>query len=327
MTMKFCAVLARAAGLACLLSLCTLSWADEWPSKPIRIVVPFPPGQGADTIARLIGERLTPALGQQVLIENRPGAGSMVGTAYAAKAPNDGYTLLLGGNSAMVINPFLYKDLSYDTLRDFAPIVNISSLPLVICVTPSLPVNTIPELIALARQRPGEITYGSSGNGSTHHLTMALFAVAAGIRLTHVPYKGSTASFTDLIAGRVAMVADTMPTAVMYVKSGKVRPIGVTDLKRSPFIPEVPTLDEQGVKGFNIVAWSGLFAPAGTPAPILDRLNSEVRKALKSPETQKRMQDLALAPIGDTREEYTAFVKAELLRWERAVQQSGARID
>src|SRR3954468_2826436 len=176
--------------------------AQEWPSKPIRIIVPFPPGQGADIIGRLLGERLSPIFNQQIVVDNRPGAGSMVGTALAAKAPGDGYTLLIGGTSAMVINPHLYPDPGYDTLRDFAAVTNVASLPMIICVNPSVPVHNIPELIKLAKQRPGEITYGSSGNGSTHHLIQALFASTAGIKLTHIPYKGSTASMTDLIGGR-----------------------------------------------------------------------------------------------------------------------------
>jgi len=327
MRLSFPVFFARVAGTLCILFAAAAAQAQEWPSRSVRIIVPFPPGQGADIIARLIGERISPSLGQQVIVENRPGAGSKIGTASAAKAAPDGYTLLLGGNSAMVINPFLFKDLTYDTLRDFDPIVNISALPLALCVTNSLPVRNVQELIALAKQKPGELSYGSSGNGSTHHLTQALFARAAGIDMTHIPYKGSVASFADLIAGRVHMVADTMPSAVYYSRAGKVRCIAVTSLKRSKFLPDVPTLDEQGIKGFDIVAWSGLFAPKGTPAPILDRLNAEVHRALKDPGTLKRMDDLALDPIPDTREHFTAFVRAELARWEKAVQQSGAKID
>ncbi len=301
--------------------------AQEWPSKPVRIVVPFPPGQGADIIGRLLAERLTPVLGQQVAVENRPGAGSMIGTAYAAKMPPDGHTLLIGGTSAMVINPHLYADPGYDTLRDFAPIANLASLPMIICVNPSFPARNISELIKVAKQRPNEITYGSSGNGSSHHLIQALFAAAAGIELTHVPYKGSTASMTDLISGRIAMLADTMPAVLPHVKSGRIRAIGITSLKRSSFFPDVPSLHEQGLKGFDAIAWAGLFAPAGTPAAVLDRLNSEVVKVLNTQVMQKRFEDLAMAPIGDTRAEFDRFVKAELVRWGKAVKMSGAKID
>ncbi len=301
--------------------------AQEWPAKPVRIIVPFPPGQGADIIGRLLAERLTPVLGQQVAVENRPGAGSMIGTAYAAKMPPDGYTLLIGGTSAIVINPHLYADPGYDTLRDFAPITNLASLPMIICVNPSFPARNVQELIKVAKQRPNEITYGSSGNGSSHHLIQALFAAAAGIQLTHVPYKGSTASMTDLISGRIAMLADTMPAVLPHVKSGRIRPIAITSLKRSPFFPDVPSLHEQGLKGFDAIAWAGLFAPAGTPPAVLERLNAEVGKVLNTQVMQKRFEDLAMAPIGDTRAEFDRFVKAELVRWGKAVKMSGAKID
>ena len=301
--------------------------AQQWPAKPLRIIVPFPPGQGADIVGRLVAERLTAVLGQQVIVENRPGAGSMLGTEYAAKAPGDGYTLLIGGTSALVINPHLYSKLGYDTLRDFAPITNLASLPMVICVNPSFPARNIQDLIKVAKQRPGEVTYGSSGNGSTDHLTQALFASAAGIKLTHVPYKGSVASMTDLIGGQIVMATATTPGAAPYARSGQIRALGITSMQRSPFLPEVPTLDEQGLKGFNIIAWAGLVAPATTPLPILDRLNGEVVRMLKTPEVQKRFQDLSMAPIGDTREHFGAFLKVELATWGKAVKLSGAKIE
>jgi tripartite-type tricarboxylate transporter receptor subunit TctC len=303
------------------------AFAQQWPAKPLRIIVPFPPGQGADIVGRLVAERLTVVLGQQVIVENRPGAGSMLGTEYAAKAPGDGYTLLIGGTSALVINPHLYSKLGYDTARDFAPITNLASLPMVICVNPSFPAHNIQDLIKLAKRRPGEVTYGSSGNGSTDHLTQALFASAAGIRLTHVPYKGSAASMTDLIGGQIAMATATTPGAVPYVRAGQIRALGVTSIQRSSFLPQVPTLDEQGVRGFNVIAWAGLVAPAKTPLPILDRLNSEVVRMLKTPEMHKRFQDLSMAPIGDTREQFGAFLKAELATWGEAVKFSGVKIE
>lgn len=300
--------------------------AQEWPSKPVRIIVPFPPGQGADIIGRLLGERLSPVFGQQFIIENKPGAGSMVGTALAAKAPPDGYTLFIGGTSAMVINPHLYQKIDY-RLADFAPITNVALLPMVICVTPSLPVQSIQDLVKLARQKPNELTYGSSGNGSTHHLAQALFTAAAGVQISHVPYKGSTASMTDLIAGRISMLADTLPAVMPHVRSGKARAIGITSSARSPFFPELPTVAEQGYPGFEATAWAGLFAPAGTPEPILQRLNVEVVRQLAGPDVQKRFQDLSMPTIGDTRAQFDAFLKAEYARWEKAVKISGAKLD
>jgi tripartite-type tricarboxylate transporter receptor subunit TctC len=307
--------------------LCAPASAQQWPAKPVRIIVPFPPGQGADIVGRLVAERLTAALGQQVIVENRPGAGSMLGTEFAAKAPGDGYTLLIGGTSALVINPHLYSKLGYDTMRDFAPITNLASLPMVICVNPSFPARGIQDLIKVAKRRPGEVTYGSSGNGSTDHLTQALFASVARIELTHVPYKGSVASMTDLIGGQIVMATATTPGAVPYVRAGQVRALGVTSMRRSPFLPEVPTLDEQGMKGFDVIAWAGFVAPAKTPAPVLDRLNGEIVRMLKTPEVQKRFQDLSMVPIGDTREQFGAFLKAELATWGKAVKLSGAKVE
>jgi tripartite-type tricarboxylate transporter receptor subunit TctC len=315
----------RVAGM--FLLLCTVAVAQPWPSRPVRIIVPFPPGQAADIIARVIAERLTPALGQQIVVENRPGAGSMIGSEMAAKSRPDGYTLLIGGSSAMVINPNLYPKLGYDTLRDFAPITNLVGIAMVFCVNPTLPVENIQDLIKLARRSPGEISFGSSGNGSTQHIAQALFAEMAGIKLTHVPYKGSVASLTDLVGGQIAMLADSTSPMLPHISSGKIRPIGVSPIKRSPFLPDVPTLDEQGVKGYDAMAWAGLVAPAGTPAPILDRLNNEVAKALDTPEVRKRLQELALVPIGDSREQFGAYLKSELAKWAVAVKISGARVE
>jgi len=320
---------ARIAGLAMLVAATALpgvAGAQDWPSRPIRIIVPFPPGQGADIIGRLLAEGLAPVLGQPLVVENKPGAGSMIGTAFAAKAPADGYTLLIGGTSAIVINPHLFQKLDY-RLSDFAPITNVASLPMIICVANDVPARSIPELIALARQRPGQLTYGSSGIGSAHHLVQALFAEAAGIRISHVPYSGSAASMRDLIGGRITMLADTLPAVMPSVRAGKVRALGITSSKRSPFIPELPTVAEQGVPGYEAIAWAGLFAPAGTPEPILQRLNTEVVKLLKTPEAQKRFHDLFMPTIGDSRADFAAFLKTEYERWGRAVKLSGAKVE
>ena len=318
--------LLRLLAVALVATLTLPAFAQDWPAKPLRIIVPFPPGQGADIIGRLLAERLSPVLGQQVIVDNKPGAGSMVGTALAAKAPPDGYTLFIGGTSAMVINPHLFRNLEYK-LSDFAPITNVALLPMVICVTPGLPAQSIQDLVNLAKQKPGELTYGSSGNGSTHHLVQALFTAAAGVQINHVPYKGSTASMTDLIGGRISMLADTLPAVMPHVRSGKARALGITSSTRSPFFPELPTVAEQGYPGFEATAWAGLFSPAGTPEPILQRLNLEVVKLLAVPDVQKRFQTLSMPTIGDTRAQFDAFLKAEFARWGKAVQISGAKVD
>ncbi len=321
-----CMLIVRAACLVLAAAVVSPALAQEWPAKPIRIIVPFPPGQGADIIGRLVADQLSPVLGQPIVVENRPGAGSMVGTSFAAKSPADGYTLLIGGTSAIVINPHLFRNLDYK-LADFAPVTNIALLPMIICVANSVPAHSIQELIALAKQHPGELTYGSSGNGSTHHLVQALFASAAGISINHVPYKGSAASMTDLISGRITMLADVLPAVMPSVRSGKVRALGITSSKRSPFFPELPTVAEQGVPGYEAVAWAGLLAPAGTPDAVLQRLNLEVVKLINTPESQKRFHDLSMQTIGDSRADFASFLNTEYERWGRAVKVSGATVD
>ena len=306
---------------------CQFASAQQWPVKPVRIIVPLPPGQAGDIIARLLAEKISPALGQQIVVDNRPGAGTMIGSELAAKSPPDGYTFLAGGSSALAINPHLYAKLAYDTLKDFAPVTQMVSIGFVLCVNPSLPVRSVPELVKLAKARPGEISFGSTGNGATNHIATSLFALMMGIKLIHVPYKGAVASLTDLIGGQISMLAETTPTVLPYVKSGKIRAIGAYSIKRNPFLPDVPTLDEQGVKGFDMNTWTGLVAPAGTPPAILDRMNSEAAKALKTPEVQQRLSDLGFVGVGNTREEFGAYIKAELAKWASAVKISGARVE
>ena len=306
--------------------LSTLASAQQWPVKPVRIVVPFPPGQAADLIGRVIAERLTPVLGQQVIVDNRAGAGGMIGTEFVAKAAPDGYTFLIGGISALAINPHLYNKLAYDTLRDFAPITQIVSLGFVLCVNPSLPVRSVPELVKLATRRPGEISYGSTGSGAANHMAQSLLASMMGINLIHVPYKGAVQSLTDLIGGQISMLAETTPAVLPHLKAGKIRAIGVLSIKRSHFLPDVPTLDEQGVKDFDIYSWIGLLAPAGTPPAILDRTNSEVVKAVSTPEVQQRLNDMGFVGVGNSREQFGAYIKSELAKWAAAVKISGAKI-
>lgn len=314
-----------------LLSLCGATGvpasAQQWPAKPVRFIVPFPPGQAADIATRLLAEPLTVALGQQVVVENRPGAGTMIGTQMAAKSPPDGYTILAGGSSSLVISPHVYKNTGYDTLRDFAPITKVNITAFVFCVNPSLPVKSIPELVALAKRRPGEITYGTAGPGSAQHLTQAMFAVATGVTLTHVPYKGgAVASIIDLIGGQISMVAETTPAVLPHVKAGKIRPIGTSSVKRISFLPDVPTLQEQGIKDFEVTGWTGIVAPAGTPEPILARLSAEILKILSTPEIIKRYHGVGMELGISSREDFGVALKREHAMWAKAVKVSGVSV-
>jgi tripartite-type tricarboxylate transporter receptor subunit TctC len=318
------------AGATAMLGACVLSapvWAQAWPARSIRVIVPFPPGQTADLVTRLITEPLGVALGRQMIVDNRPGAGTLIGTEMGAKAAPDGYTILAGGSSALGINPHLYSKIGYDTLRDFAPITIIHNTIFVFCVNQALPVKSIPELVALAKRRPDEVTYGSSGPGTPQHLAMALFGSRAGIKLTHVPYKGAVASLTDLIAGQISIVAEGTPTVMPYVKAGKIRPLAVSSAERSPFMPELPSLQQLGFAGYEVLGWTSFVAPTGTPEAIVERLSSESIRIINSPEVKKRLFEWGLGALGYTRERSSAFLKSELAKWGEAVRISGARIE
>ena len=301
--------------------------AQTYPAKPVRMVVPFPAGGGVDVTARILAQRLTDRVGQSFIVENRAGASGIIGTEFVAKAAPDGYTLLAGGSAALAINPHLYPKIGYDTMRDFAPVSHLVSIPMVFVVTPSLPAKNVQEFIRLAKQKPGEMNYGSSGSGSTSHLVSAVFASQAGIALTHVPYKGSVQALTDLMAGQVMLVADTVPVTLTLVNAGKLRAIGVSTAKRIPHMPNLPTLDEQGLKGYDLQTWTSIVAPAATPAPILDRVSAEVMKIIATPEVNKRLTDMGFVPVGNTREQFGAFLKREHAAWQKAVQVSGAKVD
>ena len=302
-------------------------FAQTWPARPVRIIVPFPPGQAADIIARVIAEKLAPVIGQQVLIDNRPGAGAALGTELGAKAAPDGYTLLAGGSAALAINPHLYPKMGYNTLRDFAPVTQIVAIAEVFVVNPSLPTKNLREYFALAKRRPGELAYGSSGAGSTSHLVTAALAQRAGITLNHVPYKGVVPALTDLIAGQTTLVAETPPTVLPHIHAKKIRPLAVSMLKRIVQLPDLPTVDEQGIKGYDLNTWTSLVAPTGTPEAILDRLNAEITKIIAQPETNKRLVDMGFIPVGNSREAFGAFLKSEHANWGKIVQDSGAKAE
>jgi tripartite-type tricarboxylate transporter receptor subunit TctC len=300
---------------------------QAYPSRPIRIIAQFTPGTSTDILARVIGGKLTEAWGQQVVVDNRPGAGGIVGTEIGAKAPPDGYTLTMAVSSAFGINPTLYAKLPYDALRDFAPITNIALTPQTLVANPSVAAKSVKDLITLAKAKPGQINYASLGSGSTSHLTMEMFRSAAGIRLNHVPYKGSPTAHADLFSGQIPVMFDAIPAVLPHIKSGRLRGLGIGSAKRSPFLPDLPTIAESGFPGFEAVGWIGIAAPAKTPVPVLDKLNGEIVRIINSPEMKERLATLAFTPVGDTRQQFSRFMQSEIAKWGKAVRESGAKAE
>jgi len=313
--------------LAALLAFSGSAFAQGYPTKPVKIVVPFTAGSATDILARVVGDQLSKSLGQPFVIENKPGAGGILGTQLAKDAAPDGYTLIAAGSGPFGINPGVYKSLPYDPVRDFEPIGNIVLTPQAIVVGAQSPYKSIKDLVAAARGKPGQLSFGSLGNGSTSHLTMEAFQSAAGVKLNHIPFKGSSDAQTQIIGGNVDMMSDTVPGVLAQVKAGKLRALGVAIPQRSPYLPDVPTLDEQGYKGFESVGWIGLAAPAKTPPAILDKLNAEVRKMLQDPAVKEKMASLAFTPVSDTREPGGAFMRSEIAKWSKVAHASGARAD
>jgi len=299
--------------------------AQGYPERPIRIIAQFQPGTSTDILARVVAQKLTESSGQQVIVDNRPGAGAIIGTELGARAAPDGYTLTMGVSSAFGINPSLYAKLPYDAIRDFAPISNIALTPQTLVASPSFAAKTVKDLVAAAKAKPGALNYASLGSGSTSHLTMEMFKSAAGIKMNHVPYKGSPAAHADLMGGQVPVMFDAIPAVLPHIKSGKLKGLGIGTLVRSPFLPDVPTIAESGYPGFEAVGWIGIVAPAKTPPAILDKLNSEIVNMLKDPQVKQRLDTLAFTPAGGTRAEFAAFIKSEIAKWGKAVQASGAK--
>ena len=326
--MKKSIALSFAVGLASLFALAAsaTAQAQSWPSKPLRIVVGFPPGASADVAARLVAAKMSESLGQSVLIENKPGAGSNIATESVVRAPADGYTLLLG-TIANTINASLSKNLPFDFGRDLAPVASLASLPNLLVVTPSLGVATVQELVAAAKRKPGEILYGSSGNGTGPHLSGELFNLMAGVKLTHVPYKGSPQAMTDLLGGRVQAMFAPASTALPHIKAGTLKVLAVSSAKRTGSSPELPTIAESGLPGFETSVWFGLLAPTGTPRDIIERLNREANRALADPAVKTQFAAQGIDGMGGTAEQFAAYIKDETAKWARVVQASGAKID
>jgi tripartite-type tricarboxylate transporter receptor subunit TctC len=298
-----------------------------YPTKPIRFIVPYTPGSSGDIFARSIGQKMSEAWGQQIIVDNRGGSGGTMGSEMAAKSPPDGYTLMLGGTSNIAINPALYRKLPYDAAHDFAPVTLVASSPYVMIVNAALPARTVPEFIALAKARPGQLNYATTGSGSTVHLTAELFASMAGVKLVHVPYKNQAGRIVDVMAGEVQMMFAGTVLVQPHIKSGKVRALGITSAKRSPLMPELPTIAEAGLKGFESNGWFGVFVPAGTSRAIVMQLNAEIVRALKSPEMSERFAREGADLYGNSPEEFAVFVKTEAAKWATAVKLSGARPD
>jgi len=301
--------------------------AAAWPAKPVRIVVPFSPGGSTDVTARVIGQRLTEQLGQSFAIDNRAGAGGNIGAELVAKANPDGYTLLLATTGVMSINQYLYKVLAYDPERDFAPITQLGGLPLVLVANPALPARTLKELVAIARKRPGDLTFASSGIGGGTHMTAELFNAASGLKMVHVPYKGSPQAIQDLVAGNVILMFDQVVSSMPQVNAGKLRALAITSAQRFPTLPDLPTIAESGFSGFESVSFNGLAAPAATPREIVNRVQGEVAKALKTPELRERMLRDGMEPVGSTPEAFATFIRSERVKWSRVVKDLGLRVD
>jgi tripartite-type tricarboxylate transporter receptor subunit TctC len=301
--------------------------AAEWPDKPIRVILSVPAGATPDVTARLVFPGLSQQLGASLVADNRAGGGGVIGAEIAAKSAPDGYTLFISSPGALTILPHMRKNIPYDTIRDFAPISLISIGPFVLMTHPSVPAKSIKELIALAKAQPGKLNYASAGNGVANHLAGELFKQMAGIDIVHVPYKGAPQAVTDVLAGHMNMMFNSVAPIVGYIKTGKIRVLGIASLQRSPQLPDVPTIHESGVPGFEAVNWFGMFAPAKTPRNIINRLNGALVQTIKTPEMQSQFIKLGADPIGSSVEEFTAFVKRDMEKYEKVVRISGAKVD
>ena len=317
----------RVFAFSALLAASAAAFAQTYPSKPIRLIVPFPPGGSADILARAIGQKAGEGLGQPFVVENRPGAGTAIGADALAKSAPDGYAVMIGTVSSHAINPALNPKLPYDPLKDFTPVSLVATIPFAMIVHPSVPAKNVQEFIALAKAKPGSLNYSSAGNGTSNHLAGELLKSMARVDIVHVPYKGSAPALNDLIAGQVSLMFDLVLTAAPHVKSGAVRGLAVTGAQRSSALPELPTVAESGVPGYEVSAWFGIFAPAGLAQPVVQRLNAEFVKGLQQPDLRQRLASQGAEPLTSTPEEFGSYLRSEIAKWAKVVKESGMKVD
>jgi tripartite-type tricarboxylate transporter receptor subunit TctC len=301
--------------------------AQTYPTKSIRLIVPFPPGGPADILSRAIGQKLTDSWGQQVVVDNRAGAGGTIGSDLAAKGAPDGYTLLMGFVGTHAINPSLYSSLPYDNVKSFEPVSLVATATIILVLHPSLPAKSVKELIALAKSKPGELTFGSPGNGTPQHLAGELFNTMAGVKMTHVPFKGAVPAINDLLGGRISLIFSSAPPALPHVATGKLRALAVTSGKRSSVSPDLPTVAESGLPSFEVINWYGVLAPARTPKPMVEKLNTEIAKITNMPDVKERLSSVGIEALSSTPAQFAAFIKDETAKWAKVVKFSGARLD
>jgi tripartite-type tricarboxylate transporter receptor subunit TctC len=309
------------------LALAGMAQAQAYPSKPVRLVVPFPAGGATDVLARVISQKAAERLGQPIVVDNRPGAGGAIGSDFVAKAAPDGYTLLIATGSTHSIGPIVNARIPYDVERDFVPIALVADTASALVVPATLPVNNLAEFIALAKAKPGQLNFGSSGNGTNSHLSGEMFKAQAGVFITHIPYRGTGLVLTDMLSGQIQMLIDNFVTAQPHIRDGKLRVLGVTSLKRLPFAPDVPTLDEQGLKGFESTNWFGIYGPRDTPADVVAKVNAAYTQAVQDPEVQKRLQNLGATPMSGTPEDMAKVVAAETAKWRKLIRDRRIAVD
>jgi tripartite-type tricarboxylate transporter receptor subunit TctC len=320
--MTFARILVHCAIVAAAALLTPLAGAQSWPTKPVTLVVPYPPGGSADILARLVGQKLGEQLGQPIVVENKAGAGTAIGTKAVANAAHDGYTLLMGTVSSQAINPAMNK-VAYDPLKDFIAVSPVAAIPFVLVANPGVAAANVADVLAMARTSPGTVAYASAGLGTSNHLAGALLASAASVQLLHVPYKGSAPALNDVLGGRVPLMFDLLPTSLPMLRAGKLKPLAVTSRARSPLLPDVPTVIESGVPDYEVTAWFGVFAPAGTPQPVVARLNAAMTSVLQNPDMQKRLRDLGAEPETASPEVYGRYVRNEAQKWAGVVHTAG----